>query len=208
MRGITFFADRADAVAGLLDLIGRFLDRQGQPFEIFDIVDPVVARNNQPQGATVRERHGFAVHLPREDRAIHRSLGDRAFNLDRFRRQPLGNILSAGAGQIHGIRIGAAHCVNNGAHGHTCPHDIARRPDRPLRPARLVIEEGAPIARALQHAHDRFDAKRFQRTDGHLAGVCNTVDLDLPGIAVGNDLVRGGGQVVADVKFGCGGDQL
>jgi hypothetical protein len=44
-------ADRADPIASLLDLVGRFLDRQGQPFEILDIVDAVVARHNQPQGA-------------------------------------------------------------------------------------------------------------------------------------------------------------
>ena len=188
-------------VAGVHDLGLRFGRREGDALDVLDVVDAVVAGDDQAQRAAVGERERRAIHLPGQQRVVHRLQRDRALDHDRERVDVVGKLLAAGAGEVEHAGRDAAERLDDVAHRNAAPDHAAGGADGPRRAARLAREVAAPVARALQHRRDGLDADRLQLGDRQRARIANALDRDLPGVAVGDDRRVGRGQVVADVEM-------
>src|SRR6056297_2648701 len=162
-----------DAVArDLVDVVG--LDRlEAEAGEPLDVHRPVVAGDDQADRTAVRSRERLAVHVGRQDRALH-DVVQRQRVLEVGARAALGRrVLALGGDEPRLVagREGRLEGVQQTRELRSTEGDLAHAAVRPLRAARLhrAREEAPPVAAALQHHRDLLLREVGQRRGVHHA---------------------------------------
>ena len=189
------------AVAVRHDAGLRLRAGEGHALDVLDVVHALVAGHHQPQRAAMRQRQRLAIHLPGQQRIIHRLHGHRALHQHRQRVHPLGQLLAARAGQV-GRAVGQpAQGRHHVAQRHATPDHAARGAYRPGGAAGLAGEKAPAVARALQHGGHGLHAQRLELGQGQAARAFDPFDGHRPRVAVVQDGRVGRGQVVAHVQL-------
>ena len=183
-----------------------FLDGKGQLLDVLDVVHAGVAGHDQAQRAAMGQRHGLAVHLPGQQRVLHGRKGHGALHQHTLGIEACGQHLSARSRHVDHAVGHSAQGLDHIAHGHTAPDHATSSTHRPLRTAGLGGEEGATVARALQHHGHGLQTHGLEFTHAQLSGLFHTIDLHRPCIAIGHDGLGRRGQVVAHIELVGGRD--
>ena len=192
------FAHVPDTVAGSLDLGIGFLVGERNPFDVLDVVDPVIPRNDHPQRTAVRQWQGLIVHGPGENGGFQCPRWHRALHDDGFRVKPGGQLFAAGVrNKAHAI-LNAAEFLDHILEGHPGPHHTSSCADRPLGSAGTMGEKRAAVPGALKHRGNRGDVHVLELGQGKAAGVPYSFNRHFPGIGVLDDVHGWRRQVVAN----------
>lgn len=199
--------DGAHAVAGLLDFRRPLLCGERQALHELDLVAAEVARHDEAQRPAVGERDRFTVHLPGQQAVVERLVdGNGALDDDLIAFEAGGDGLAACGGQVAHAFDEAAEVLDDRAKGHAAPHHAAGGAHAPARAARAVLVVLTPVARALQHRGDGGEAEALEYVDANFAGALHAFDARCPAVAVGDELGRRQGEVLANEQDAAGGE--